>query len=225
MNLDPLHAVVFDMDGTLIDSERVLMQHWLAAAAAEAWALSAADYLPCIGLNSVASDQHLARVLGSAARVEHLRRAVQTRLLQLPAAERFPLKPGARALLEALQARGVPCALASSSTAEEIAERLAAVGVDHFFAATAGGSEVPHGKPDPAVYRLATQRLGIEARYCVAIEDSTHGVASARAAGARVILVPDVREPEAAAREAAARVLPALADVLPVLQEWGVYRP
>lgn len=222
MTLAALRAVVFDMDGTLVDSERVLMELWLAAAHDHGWPLHRADYLPVIGMHSASTDRHLAQLLDGADRVERLRQVVYERLRALPPAECFPLKPGARALLDTLRDRGVPLALASSSTAQEIEERLAAVGVSEFFRATAGGDEVPCAKPDPAVYRLACERLGIDAVHCAAIEDSTHGVAAARAAGARVILVPDVREPEAAARHAATAVLPHLDHVLPVLEAWGV---
>ena len=75
----------------------------------------------------------------------------------------------------------------------EVRRRLAKVGVLEFFQAVAGGDEVTHSKPDPAVYLLAANRLGVSADECLAFEDTDHGAQAAQAAGMRVVLIPDLR--------------------------------
>jgi beta-phosphoglucomutase-like phosphatase (HAD superfamily) len=108
----------------------------------------------------------------------------------------FPLKPGAFRILQMLQERSVPCAVASSTRVSEVRRRLEKVGVLEFLQAVAGGDEVPDSKPDPAVYLLAAQRLGVPPQECLAFEDTDHGARAAHAAGMRVVLIPDLRSHE-----------------------------
>ena len=107
----------------------------------------------------------------------------------------FPLKTGALPLLEALHAAGIPCAVASSSSVDEIRHRLGHVDVLKYFRSIAGGDEVTHGKPDPALYLLAAARLGVAPEDCIAFEDSENGARAAQAAGVRVVIVPDLKHP------------------------------
>ena len=133
---------------------------------------------------------------------------------------KFPLKPGAFALLDALAQAGIPCAVASSSACEVIRARLDAVGVLPFFRAIAGGDEVARGKPDPAVYRLAAERLGVPAHACVAFEDSDFGAQSAAGAGASVITVPDLKAPTPEIVALSLHVLASLDDAVALVPSW-----
>lgn len=213
----PLHAVIFDMDGTLVDSERVIMHAWLAATRERGFPLMPKDYMQVVGLNVEESDEILATLLGDLETLGEVRRSVRERLAGSVA---YPLKPGAIELLTVLRKQGIPCAVASSSSAREIEERLTRVGILHFFETVAGGDEVDRGKPDPAVYQLAAARLGVSPVHCLAFEDSPHGAASASAAGATVVFVPDLREatPELAA--SVSLVLGSLADAVPRISGW-----
>ena len=103
---------------------------------------------------------------------------------------------------------------------QEIKERLTRVRVLEFFETIAGGDEVSRGKPDPAVYRLAAARLGIPPEQCLVFEDSAHGAASASAAGASVVLVPDMREPGAELAASVSLVLDSLVSVIPIVSTW-----
>jgi HAD superfamily hydrolase (TIGR01509 family) len=219
----PALAALFDMDGLLIDSERVIRAAWLAVAHEAGIALTQERYAAVIGRHSAQSDAVLAEVFGGDAPRRAAQARVNERLARQVPAERFPLKPGAARVLAALRALGVPCAVASSSARHEIEERLAAVGVRRHFAAVAGGDEVPAGKPDPAVYRLAAQRLCHAPGECLAFEDSRLGAQAALGAGARLVLVPDLVPPTA---ELAARclcVLGSLDEALPQVSAW--FRP
>lgn len=215
----PLHAVIFDMDGTLVDSERVIMRAWLAATNDMGLPLRPEDYMRVVGLNVEESNEILAALFGDPGTLMAVRLAVRERLA-LAGSMAYPLKPGAMELLTTLRELGIPCAVASSSSAQEIEERLSRVGVLHFFETIAGGDEVDRGKPDPAVYQLAAARLGVSPGHCLAFEDSPHGAASASAAGATVVLVPDLREATPDLAGSVSLVLGSLADAVPRVSSW-----
>lgn len=213
-------AVIFDMDGLLIDSERTIMQTWTRVALDLGVSIAPDAYRRIIGRNSVESRGMLIDLMGS----EPLYLEAQQRVrhvLEAPCDEPlFPLKPGALTLLTELARAGVPCAVASSSAAREIRSRLALVDVLHFFKAVAGGDEVPRGKPDPAVYQLAAQRLDMPAERCLAFEDSENGSLAANRSGATVVIVPDLISPTAEMRDFSHMVLDGLDDALAHVPTW-----
>ena len=185
-------AAIFDMDGLLLDSERVIMQAWMESAQELALSLSRADFLQVVGYGTVESHARLSTLLGGEGSFQLVRDRVRAKLGAC-AAVVFPLKPGARSLLQQLRARAVPCAVASSTSVTEVRRRLAQVGVLELFQAVAGGDEVARSKPDPAVYLLAAERLGVAPERCLAFEDSDHGARAAHAAGLAVVMGPDLK--------------------------------
>jgi HAD superfamily hydrolase (TIGR01509 family) len=191
-------AAIFDMDGLLLDSERVIMQAWLASAREEGMNLTESDFITVVGAGYAESRTRLTQMLGGSLAFEAVRVRARTKLVDQPGIV-YPLKPGALQLLSRLKQRRVPCAVASSTRVSEVRSRLAKVGVLDFFRAVAGGDEVAESKPDPAVYLLAAQRLGVAPEQCLAFEDTDHGARAAHAAGMRVVLVPDLRSHEFAA--------------------------
>jgi HAD superfamily hydrolase (TIGR01509 family) len=191
-------AAIFDMDGLLLDSERLIMAAWRESAAEEGMALSEADFITVVGASASESRVRLSQMLGGGKEFEAIRTRAQARLLAQSALG-FPLKPGALQLLGILKERDVPCAVASSTAVSEVRRRLQKVGVLDFFKAVAGGDEVRDAKPDPAVYLLAAHRLGVTPTQCLAFEDTDHGARAAHAAGIRVIIVPDLRAHDFAA--------------------------
>ena len=217
-------AVLFDMDGLLIDSERAIGAAWMALAQRRGIDFSEAIYAETVGLDSAKSNVVLARVFGNLEAVQTARHEVKEILRSKAPAERFPLKPGAKVLLERLHRQGIPCAVASSSARHEIEERLSAVGVLNFFQVVAGGDEVASGKPDPAVYRLAAERLGVLATDCLAFEDSLNGARAVLAAGAGLVLVPDLIIPTADIIASSVRVLHSLDEAIPEGPRWFVPR-
>ena len=185
-------AAIFDMDGLLLDSERVIMQAWMESAQELALRLARADFLQVVGYGTVESHARLSTLLGGEGSFQLVRDRVRSKL-GARAGVVFPLKPGALALLQQLRARAVPCAVASSTSVPEVRRRLAQVGVLELFQAVAGGDEVARSKPDPAVYLLAAERLGVAPERCLAFEDSDHGARAAHAAGLAVVMVPDLK--------------------------------
>ncbi|QGW83834.1 HAD family hydrolase [Variovorax paradoxus] len=217
-------AAIFDMDGLLIDSERPIMAAWIEAARTLDIELSHAQYLQCVGLAMAESKQILAALLGGAAAYQHAATQV-TAALQLQRADGdlrplFPIKPGAAELLTALRGRGTRCAVASSSSSGQIQACLGSLDVLHHFEAFAGGDEVARAKPDPALYLLAAERLGVEPADCVAFEDSENGAKAALAAGLRVVIVPDLKHPPEPIIGQAFHVLDSLHDAMAHVPLW-----
>jgi HAD superfamily hydrolase (TIGR01509 family) len=180
-------AVLWDLDGTLIDSEPYWMaaEHALVGEHGGSW--SDAHGRALIGNDLMWSAEYIRRESGiDVPPAEIVRRLVD----DVPARVRadVPWRPGALALLGRMRAGGLPCALVTMSY-----RRLAAAVVEALppstFAAVVTGDEVSRGKPHPEPYLRAARLLGVEASACLAIEDSPTGIASAEAAGARVLAV------------------------------------
>jgi HAD superfamily hydrolase (TIGR01509 family) len=182
-------AIFFDMDGLLVDSEPV----WFRAESDLARSIGAPwtheDALGCVGAGLSGVAVQLAHKAGMQPDVEALVGALIERFLAH--VEDIAPKPGAVALIDAARARGVPIALATSSP-RLLAERvLTGLGLLARFGATACGDEVPAPKPDPAVYLLAAERLGVSTEGALVLEDSLAGAQAGRRAGATVYAVPE----------------------------------
>ncbi|MEE6280808.1 HAD family hydrolase [Georgenia sunbinii] len=182
-------AVLWDMDGTLVDTEPYWIGSEIALAEEHGGSWSHEQALRLVGHSITTS----ARILRDEAGVQGTDDEIATTLVGRVAdrvrTDGPPWRPGARELLDALREAGVPCALVTMSYTE-----LAAAVLDTLpagtFAAVVTGDEVVQGKPHPEPYLTAAARLGVDITACVAIEDSPPGVASAEAAGAATIAVP-----------------------------------
>jgi HAD superfamily hydrolase (TIGR01509 family) len=167
-----------------------------------------------MGMRSVEWSRYMHDVIGLREPPEEINAEV-VRRLEDRYREHLPLLPGATDVVESLAARW-PLGLASSSNREIIDLVLAVSGLDRLFRATVSSEEVPRGKPSPDVYLEAARKLGAAADRCAAIEDSENGILSAKAAGMRVLAVPNPRFPPAAdALAAADAVLASVAEITP----------
>jgi HAD superfamily hydrolase (TIGR01509 family) len=183
-------AVLWDMDGTLVDTEPYWMgaEYALVAEHGGSWSEEQARGL--VGNPLLVSADSLRHEGG----VDLPREVIVERMLEHVVAEvrrHLPWRPGAQELLEALRTADVPCALVTMSYAV-LADAVASALPPGTFAAVVTGDQVRHGKPHPEPYLTAARLLGVAPEECVAIEDSTTGAASAHAAGAAVIAVPHV---------------------------------
>jgi HAD superfamily hydrolase (TIGR01509 family) len=188
-----IEAVVFDMDGLLLDSEQVWddVRERLVRERGGRWHERAqADMM---GMSSPEWSRYLHEELGLPEPPEELNAEVVRRMLERYAA-RLPLIDGAVEAVERLAARW-PLGLASSSNRELIDRALEVSGLAPFFRVTVSSEEVARGKPAPDVYLEAARRLGVDAGACAAVEDSRSGILSARAAGMRVIAIPNPHFP------------------------------
>jgi HAD superfamily hydrolase (TIGR01509 family) len=204
-------AVVFDMDGVLIDSEPIHFAVLNSVLALDGLPLASAEYEEFIGTTSAAMFASLIERHGLPRSVlEYISLYDQALLLELE--QPRPPEPGVAELIAYLRVHGVRLGVASSSRRSWIRATLAALGLLNAFDSVVSGEEVARGKPDPAIYLLAAEQLGVPPERCMAIEDSPHGVQSARAAGMTVL---GVRTPSTAhlRLDGALRTVDSLADL------------
>jgi HAD superfamily hydrolase (TIGR01509 family) len=213
-----IDAVVFDLDGVIVDSEHVWdeVRRQLAEERGGRWNDRASRDM--MGMSSVEWSQYMHDVIGLEESPEEINNEV-VRRLEAIYRERLPLIPGAVDAVRALAARW-PLGLASSSNRELIDLVLEVSSLDRYFRVTVSSEEVPRGKPAPDVYLAAAQRLEAAPGRCAAVEDSEKGILSGKAAGMRVIAIPNPHFPPAAeALEEADVVLDSIAELTPEIVE------
>ncbi|HST13966.1 MAG TPA: HAD family phosphatase [Gaiellaceae bacterium] len=186
-------AVVFDLDGVIVDSEQVwdeVREDYVRETGGTYTDESARDMM---GMSSPEWSRYMAEALRVPGTAEEINAAIVERMLARYG-EAPPLLPGA---VDAVRRIGawVPLAIASSSNRELIDVVLRASGLKADFGATVSSEEVPRGKPSPDVYLEAARRLGVDPARCGAVEDSHNGIRSAKAAGMLVVAVPNPHYP------------------------------
>ncbi len=188
------NAVVSDMDGLLLDTERIAHATFLEACGKMGIGDETEVFKLCIGLNKVRGKQVLAEGLAGKADPAAFGEYWYQRYLE-ETAKAIPLLPGAVELLHFLDASGIPIAVATSSSTAQAHEKLGQANVLKYIQSIVGGDQVEHSKPHPEIYLKAAASLGVSPNDCLALEDSENGVRSAVAAGMQVIQVPDFVEP------------------------------
>ena len=208
-----IDAVVFDLDGLLLDSEEVWdeVREELVLERGGRWHERAQRDM--MGMSSPEWSHYLHEELGLPESPVELSDEV-VRRMAARYREALPLVPGAREAIRRLAARW-PLGLASSSNRPLIDLALELAGLAPLFAVTVSSEEVERGKPSPDVYLEAVRRLGVDPASAAAVEDSHNGIRAARAAGMRVIAIPNPTFPPGAALAEADVVLASLADLTP----------
>jgi HAD superfamily hydrolase (TIGR01509 family) len=213
---DPVRAVIFDMDGTLIDTEAAHRQAFVDTGNALGWPLSDALLLSMVGIHRDENQRMLADRLGPDFPLAQFY-ADSDALFEAAVDAGIPLRPGAELLLDHLAHAGIPMALATSTAAPFAQQRLARSGLLDYFDVIVTRSDVERPKPHPEPYLLAARRLGVDPAHIVAVEDSHAGVRSATAAGIATVMVPDLLPPTEELTLACAHVLPSLTDLRDLL--------
>ena len=203
-----IKAAIFDMDGLLIDSERIIMQACIKAAKQIGIIYTQAQYVELIGRAGPDSTLRMIAQLNGEENFSHVMQAVDAQLAHLN--NTFPLKAGVLDLLKHYQAENILCSVASSSSTQHIVHRLRKVGIFNYFSHVTSGEEVIHGKPNPDIYLLAVQKLGLKVSECIAFEDSEMGARAAIAASLRVVVVPDLSQPSEYVRKNCHQVVESL---------------
>lgn len=181
-------AVVFDLDGTLIDSEALVKDAHFAACAELGVTMTEAQFLALVGMHREANDLQLKGYYGDDFPLERFIGLTRAHVGDRVA----PLKAGALELMDELDARALPFGLATSSRRPWVERHFAAHALTPRFRAVVTRQDVVEGKPHPEPYLHASKLLGFEPSDVLALEDSYAGVASAHAAGCMTVMVPDL---------------------------------
>ena len=187
-----IQAVIFDLDGVLMDSEWLAFLAWREVAEAHGARLEDAAFPGIIGRSDISSAEYVMEQTGLSLDIEKYVDWTWKRLLEM-LAERIEPLPGAQRLVTSLAGRGLPLAIASNAYTGYIDNALQGLNLGAHFPVRVGADQVTNPKPAPDVYLLAAERLGIDPAHCAAIEDSRVGMQAAASAGMRVVAVPDKR--------------------------------
>ncbi|GAA4898909.1 HAD family phosphatase [Ferrimonas pelagia] len=206
-------AAIFDMDGLLLDTERVCMGIFKQACAAQGVPFLESVYLSIIGRNAQGIEQTLRAGYGPELDYPALHEEWRQRYHAVVAHQAIPVKAGVIELLSWLKQNGIPTAVATSTGRELALRKLALAGLDGYFDHVTTGCEVRQGKPHPEIYLLAAQRLGVEPSRCLAFEDSNNGTKAAVAAGMITYQIPDLVAPCADTRALGHSILPSMHQV------------
>ncbi len=217
------YNVIFDMDGIIFDTEKALYDCWMEIAKRHSLDLKLVHetYIKCIGTN----DNQTAEIYETAF-VPILGyqgcRDLWDECTAYHKAKysdgRFPIKPGVKEILDYLHNIGIKVGIASSSKKATVERQIGVAGLSQYFDGIVGGDAVKISKPNPEIYLLACREFGFEPANTFAIEDSFNGIRSAKAAGMRPIMVPDMIPPDDEMRELAEHICTDLTEVIKYLR-------
>jgi HAD superfamily hydrolase (TIGR01509 family) len=212
-----IKAVIFDMDGLMFDTERVAGIGMMEALAAQGLAADEAFFLKLLGLNTESTRVALDKAFGDRIDFPAAMAGMDGYLERYITEHGTPVKPGLFALLERLDERKLPRAIASGSPMPRILRNLEMAGLSGRFDAIVAADDVPRGKPAPDVFLAAAKALGIEPARCMVLEDSAAGVEAGKRAGMMTVMVPDLHAPDETDRNGLYALAQSLYDVIPLL--------
>lgn len=191
----PVRGVLFDVDGVILDTECLYSRFWMEACHFYGFPMTKAQSLQMRSLNKTAGQEKLRALFGPAADYTTIRQKRIELMDAFVEKEGVSAKPGIYTLLDALDARGIPCAITSSSPQQRLESYLTPLNLYHRFVKVISGYDVPRGKPEPDIYLRGAAELGLPPETCLALEDSPAGILSAYRAGCLPVLIPDQDTP------------------------------
>ena len=207
-------AVIFDMDGLLLDTERLAFETFQLTCSRFNLGDLSSIYKRCIGVNAKMGKTILKNELEGIANFEDFSLAWGDEYRKVTEDRPIPLKEGVEELLCHIESIEIPMAVATSSSFESAKTMLWNSGIFHYFNCIIGGDQVTRSKPDPEIYLKAASVLLAAPSKCLALEDSTNGVMAAVAAGMTVVQIPDLVHPDEGLLKLGHIILNSLADIL-----------
>lgn len=208
-----IKGVLFDMDGVILDTEKLYTRFWCEAAQSLGYPMTHEMALGMRSLSREVGERRLKEYLGEEVDYQQVR----TRRIEMMSAfiekNGVELKPGVHELLVFLKEKGIKTSIATSSPLDRTKEYLSQVGLADAFDELVSGHMVPHGKPAPDIYIYAANKLGLKPEQCLVLEDSPTGLLAAYRAGCIPVMVPDQDQPDEKTREMAYDVVESLSKV------------
>lgn len=188
----PFKAAIWDMDGTIFDTERIVLDSWTEVCEKHGYGETREVFLTCIGRNMRESNAIMKQNFGEDFDVDAMRKEKNDVMQKHIDANGLPIKEGIREALEWIEKKKIPTALASSSDHAKILLHLTHAGLEKYFSVIVGGDQVTHSKPHPEIFFKTAEKLGVAPNDCIVFEDSANGVISASNSGMHVVMIPDL---------------------------------
>lgn len=191
-----IQAVIFDMDGTLIDTEKYYRIFWPKALAEFGYHMTDEQALLMRSLGRPFAPKQLKEWFGESLDYYAVRDRRKEMMEECLDREGIRCKPGALELIKRLKAAGITTAIATATDLQRTAKYMKLTGLEGYFDRLISATQVAEGKPSPDIYLFACKELGLKPEECLAVEDSPNGVMSAYRAGCKVVMVPDQTKPD-----------------------------
>ncbi len=191
-----IKAVIFDMDGVLIDTEKYYFSCWLQASKEAGFPFTKEQALSLRSCDARVAEKRMKEIFGEKFdyyAIRERRRQLVKETLEQCGLEK---KPEVEETLKFLRAKGIKTAVATATPLDRTKEHLTELGIIEFFDSIVSAKEVEHGKPAPDVYLYACEQIGEKPEECIAVEDSPNGILSAYRAGLKPVMVPDLTHPD-----------------------------
>ena len=214
-----IDTIIFDMDGTLIDTEKYFRACWPKALAAFGYEMSDEQALSMRSLGRPFAPVHLKEMFGESIDYTQVREKRKELVEECIKENGIQLKPGVIELLQWLKENHIRAAIATATDMERTNRYLKMLGIHEYFDKLISATMVKEGKPSPDIYLYACEQLGRKPEECIAVEDSPNGVLSAYRAGCKVVMVPDQTAPEEELKSKLFACVETLTDIQGLLQD------
>lgn len=191
-----IKAVIFDLDGLILDTEKLLVKFWCQAANEAGFPMQTAHALHIRSLGRKFAIPYLSEVFGPEFDYINIRSRRMELMAEHIHEHGLEKKPGLEELLNFLQKNRIPAAVATATDKLRAEKYLQQTGLLHYFSSVICAAMVENGKPKPDIYLFAASRLGLKPQECMALEDSPNGVRAASSAGCVTVMIPDLTEPD-----------------------------
>lgn len=219
-----IKAVIFDMDGLLLDTEKLLVRFWVRAANELGFPMTREHALSLRSLHRNFAIPYLKELFGESFDYKTVRTRRMELMNEYLSNNPLELKDGAVELLSYLNCSGIPAAVCTATDCERAREYLSRVGIYERFDKIVSAAMVEYGKPSPDVYLYAVRQLGLLPGECMALEDSPNGVRSAAGAGCVTVMIPDLTEPDEELQRLIFARADSLGGVIDIIEKIGVER-
>ncbi len=214
-----LAAVIFDMDGLMFDSERIVQMSWNITGDRLGYKRLGDNIYHTLGMNAARRKIYFQSIYGPDFPYEAFHQYTRSVFQEIVRENGIPMKPGLTELLDFLKSSGIRAAVATSSSQDYAMRNLKNAGIDSCFSGFLTGNMVTQGKPAPEIYEKACRLIGVSPWEALALEDSPNGIRSAHAAGLRPIMIPDLVKEAPEIDPLLEARLASLHDVIPYIQE------